>query len=47
MSKSLMKMFDLKNKAASKKIDRVFQNQLESIVLELNTYLYDDGGKTA
>ncbi|MGI6014176.1 MAG: type I restriction-modification system endonuclease [Oscillospiraceae bacterium] len=30
-----------------KKIDRIFQNQLESIVLELNEYLYDDGGKIA
>ncbi|MEI3305893.1 MAG: type I restriction-modification enzyme R subunit C-terminal domain-containing protein [Dysosmobacter sp.] len=30
-----------------KKIDRVFQNKLESIVLELNEYLYDDGGRIA
>ncbi|WP_303791184.1 type I restriction-modification system endonuclease [Anaerotruncus colihominis] len=30
-----------------KKIDRIFQNKLESIVLELNEYLYDDGGRTA
>ena len=29
------------------KINKVFENQLESIVLELNEYLYDDGGKTA
>lgn len=29
------------------KINKVFQNQLESIVLELNEYLYDDGGRTA
>ena len=29
------------------KINKVFQNQLESIVLELNEYLYDDGGETA
>ena len=29
------------------KIDKVFGNKLESIVLELNEYLYDDGGKTA
>ena len=29
------------------KIDKVFQNQLEHIVLELNEYLYDDGGKIA
>lgn len=36
-----------KEQGGFKKIDRVFQNQLESIVLELNTYLYDDGGKTA
>lgn len=29
------------------KINRAFQNQLESIVLELNEYLYDDGGEIA
>lgn len=29
------------------RIDKVFHNQLESIVLELNEYLYDDGGRTA
>lgn len=29
------------------KINKVFQNKLESIVLELNEYLYDDGGRTA
>ena len=30
-----------------KKIDQIFQNKLESIVLELNEYLYDDGGRSA
>ena len=30
-----------------KKIDKIFKYQLENIVLELNEYLYDDGGKTA
>ena len=29
------------------KINKVFQNQLENIVVELNEYLYDDGGKMA
>lgn len=29
------------------RINKVFQNKLESIVLELNEYLYDDGGRTA
>ena len=29
------------------RINKVFKNQLESIVLELNEYLYDDGGHTA
>ena len=29
------------------KINKVFQNKLESIVLELNEYLYDDGGHIA
>lgn len=36
-----------KSEGGFKKIDRIFQNQLESIVLELNEYLYDDGGRTA
>lgn len=36
-----------KSEGGFKKIDRIFQNQLESIVLELNEYLYDDGGKSA
>lgn len=29
------------------KINKAFQNKLESIVLELNEYLYDDGGRSA
>ena len=29
------------------KINKVFGNQLENIILELNEYLYDDGGKIA
>ena len=29
------------------KINKVFQDKLESIVWELNEYLYDDGGRTA
>lgn len=29
------------------RINKVFQNKLESIVLELNEYLYDDGGRSA
>ncbi|MBE6069820.1 MAG: type I restriction-modification system endonuclease, partial [Clostridium lundense] len=29
------------------KINKVFQNGLESIVIELNEYLYDDGGNIA
>ena len=29
------------------KINKVFANKLESIVLELNEYLYDDGGRVA
>ena len=29
------------------KINKVFQNKLESVVLELNEYLYDDGGHAA
>ena len=29
------------------KINKVFQNKLENVVLELNEYLYDDGGRSA
>lgn len=29
------------------KINKIFQNKLENIVIELNEYLYDDGGRTA
>lgn len=29
------------------KLNKIFKNNLESIVLELNEYLYDDGGMTA
>ena len=29
------------------KINKVFGNKLENIILELNEYLYDDGGKIA
>ncbi len=29
------------------KINKIFQNKLENIVLELNEYLYDDGGRSA
>lgn len=36
-----------KSQGGFAKINKVFQNQLESIVLELNEYLYDDGGKSA
>lgn len=36
-----------KSEGGVKKIDRIFQNKLESIVLELNEYLYDDGGRSA
>lgn len=36
-----------KEKGGFNKINKVFQNQLENIVLELNEYLYDDGGHIA
>ena len=46
-----VKVFDedarFKEQGGFKKINKVFQNRLESIVLELNTYLYDDGGNVA
>ena len=53
MNESILnvKAFDedvrFKEKGGFNKINKVFQNQLESIVLELNTYLYDDRGKIA
>ena len=36
-----------KEKGGFEKINKVFQGELKSIVLELNEYLYDDGGETA
>lgn len=39
--------FRFRDAGGFKKIDRIFQNKLESIVLELNEYLYDDGGRIA
>ncbi|WP_330379800.1 type I restriction-modification enzyme R subunit C-terminal domain-containing protein [Anaeromassilibacillus senegalensis] len=36
-----------KSQGGFSKINKVFHNKLESIVIELNEYLYDDGGKTA
>lgn len=46
-----VKVFDEDSRFVSyggfNKINKVFQNNLESIVLELNEYLYDDGGNVA
>lgn len=39
--------FRFKNEGGFTRINKVFQNQLESVVLELNEYLYDDGGRIA
>lgn len=36
-----------RNHGGFEKINKVFQNRLENIVLELNEYLYDDGGRSA
>ena len=36
-----------KSKGGFRAIDRIFGGKLESVVLELNEYLYDDGGHTA
>ncbi len=36
-----------KSQGGFAKINKVFGNKLESVVLELNEYLYDDGGKIA
>ena len=46
-----IKVFDedsrFKSNGGFTKINKVFANKLESIVLELTEYLYDDGGRTA
>lgn len=36
-----------KNFGGFTRINKIFNNQLESVISELNDYLYDDGGKTA
>lgn len=36
-----------KSQGGFAKINKVFGNKLESVILELNEYLYDDGGKIA
>ena len=36
-----------KSQGGFAKINKVFGNKLESVVIELNEYLYDDGGRTA
>lgn len=36
-----------KSNGGFSKINKIFQNKLENIVLELNEYLYDDGGRVA
>ena len=43
----LMRTAAFKSAGGFVKINKVFQNQLESVVLELNEYLYDDGGRIA
>ena len=36
-----------KSQGGFNRINKVFKNNLEKIVLELNEYLYDDGGRSA
>lgn len=36
-----------KSQGGFAKINKIFSDKLESVVLELNEYLYDDGGRTA
>ncbi len=36
-----------KTQGGFRKIDKVFGNRLESVILELNEYLYEDGGESA
>lgn len=36
-----------KNSGGFARINKIFKNKLESVIAELNEYLYDDGGKTA
>lgn len=46
-----IKVFDedsrFRNNGGFNKLNKIFNNNLENIVLELNEYLYDDGGKGA
>ena len=46
-----VKVFDedvrFKSEGGFAKLNKVFENNLEGIVLELNEYLYDDGGRIA
>lgn len=44
------KTFDtgvFRDKGGFKKIDKIFKNKLKDYIVELNRYLYDDGGKVA
>lgn len=36
-----------KSQGGFNRINKVFKNNLEKIALELNEYLYDDGGRSA
>ena len=36
-----------KKKGGFKRINKIFNEQLEDIIMEINQYLYDDGGKSA
>lgn len=36
-----------KDKGGFKKIDKIFKNKLKEYIIELNDYLYDDGGRVA
>lgn len=36
-----------KKKGGFKRINKIFNEQLEDIIIEINQYLYDDGGKSA
>lgn len=46
-----VKVFDederFKTNGGYKRLNQIFRNNLEGIIIELNEYLYDDGGRTA
>ena len=47
LDKSTFNAGSFKTAGGFDKINKIFKNQLEDIIGELNDYLYDDGGNVA